>query len=296
MKQNLKGLKIAITGEFKFGLKFYVKEALQKAGATVTVRPSRNTSALIVGDLGVNIQQRKAEKFNVPIFCEEDLNQLLDGKSFDEVLRDSQKREPEEEVVLPSDPIEAIELLSDGRGTPIYVFEKTAQMAGDNCNVIGGTAPGIEPNRWPRFHENDEQMAHLFTLDLLTTPALKSRFAEFRTISIFCHSPEFNEAWDAGKRFTSVVFSTEAQVARTSYTGELERFSIREVRADLEHKKVSELLRKVPCRANGEPSWVQNDEGFSDFILQFDEDFAPVNLGDRGIMYVFPDLAFWQCH
>lgn len=30
--------------------------------------------------------------------------------------------------------------------------------------------------------------------------------------------------------------------------------------------------------------------------MQFDEGFVDVNLGDMGVMYVFEDSAFWQCH
>lgn len=30
--------------------------------------------------------------------------------------------------------------------------------------------------------------------------------------------------------------------------------------------------------------------------MQFDESFVDINLGDMGIMYVFADGGFWQCH
>lgn len=45
-----------------------------------------------------------------------------------------------------------------------------------------------------------------------------------------------------------------------------------------------------------EPMWLQGDEYFGVFAMQFDEGFAYMNLGDSGIMYVFADTAFWQCH
>ncbi len=50
------------------------------------------------------------------------------------------------------------------------------------------------------------------------------------------------------------------------------------------------------ARAGGSPLWLQGDEHDGDFLLQFDESFADVNLGDCGIMFVFTDTQFWQCH
>jgi len=64
--------------------------------------------------------------------------------------------------------------------------------------------------------------------------------------------------------------------------------------------KLNELHKKVyglNARVGGNPQWLQYNEGdeFS-FIMQFDEGFADVNLGDCGLMYVYTDDAFWQCH
>lgn len=36
--------------------------------------------------------------------------------------------------------------------------------------------------------------------------------------------------------------------------------------------------------------------GGGGFLLQLDEAFCPINLGDQGVMYVFGDTAFWQCY
>ena len=57
----------------------------------------------------------------------------------------------------------------------------------------------------------------------------------------------------------------------------------------------SEIYR-ASARAGGSPIWLQGDEHDGDFLLQFDESFANVNLGDCGVMYVFTDTQFWQCH
>jgi hypothetical protein len=40
---------------------------------------------------------------------------------------------------------------------------------------------------------------------------------------------------------------------------------------------------------------MQGDEYEGPLLVQFDESLVPMNLGDAGVMYVFPDTAFWQC-
>ena len=57
------------------------------------------------------------------------------------------------------------------------------------------------------------------------------------------------------------------------------------------------LVYQARGRVLGSPIWLQDDaHPGSAFHLQFDEGFASVNLGDCGVMYVFDDTAFWQCH
>ncbi|MCP4520570.1 MAG: WGR domain-containing protein [Cytophagales bacterium] len=48
----------------------------------------------------------------------------------------------------------------------------------------------------------------------------------------------------------------------------------------------------------GGATWLQEDEGngMGFFIMQFDERFVNINLGDCGIMYVFDDDHLWQCY
>jgi hypothetical protein len=60
---------------------------------------------------------------------------------------------------------------------------------------------------------------------------------------------------------------------------------------------IQRLVYRLGARALGSPLWLQSDEDpGSDFLLQFDESFVDVNLGDAGVMYVFVSTAFWQCH
>ena len=46
----------------------------------------------------------------------------------------------------------------------------------------------------------------------------------------------------------------------------------------------------------GKPFWLQSAEYHKSIILQFHEGLVDMNLGDAGVMYVFEDTAFWQCH
>ena len=49
--------------------------------------------------------------------------------------------------------------------------------------------------------------------------------------------------------------------------------------------------------AGGAPRYIQSrDDGSADFVLQFDERFLPLNLGDSGALYMFTSWAFWECH
>ena len=55
-------------------------------------------------------------------------------------------------------------------------------------------------------------------------------------------------------------------------------------------------LFELPAYVGGSPIWLQREEHWGFFIMQFSEAFVNVNLGDLGEMYVFFDTAFWQCY
>ena len=53
----------------------------------------------------------------------------------------------------------------------------------------------------------------------------------------------------------------------------------------------------IPTRQGGHHGWTKIDKGGdAGFLMQFGESFVPMNLGDSGVMYVYRDAAFWQCH
>jgi len=161
-------------------------------------------------------------------------------------------------------------------------------------------------------------------LDVADMPELGKRLKKnCRAMAMFVSSADHNHAWEPGNDEVVLRFLDEAALATEA--GPLpegaklleERgFSWRKVLVpkavfDLEpedddgadESERTAQLRRIrtrstssAARALGHPIWLQEGQWGGDFILQFDETFVPMNLGDCGVMYVFGDTAFWQCH
>lgn len=224
------------------------------------------------------------------------------------------EKELEEEGQEPArelDKVDKLAMLADevgGTGETIYVLRSLSEKPEDaGYNRIGGLAPGVGVERWPKM--DDEPMAHLYTLDVETMPELRSRVGDqVRSVSVFCFQPNYNEAWEPYNEWTAVVYSTDAQLEddELAAPGDVldrgmawfEPVAI-EVDPGIWADQDSELREKIyqaSARVLGEPIWLQYPEGGGTFLMQFDESFAWMNLGDMGVMYVFDDTAFWQCH
>ncbi len=192
----------------------------------------------------------------------------------------------------------------------IYAFRLLEKApAKPTLNLTGGMPPGIDAESWPI--KDDEPMVHLFTLDLETMPELKNPKTDTRSVSFFCYSPSHNEAYEAGNDQTALLKATADQIgaeheppedADVRPQGHFEAIRI-EVPNDVWHSSggvLGELrgaIYSLGARALGHPLWLQGDEGGGyGYIMQFDESFVDINLGDMGIMYVFSDGGFWQCH
>jgi antitoxin component YwqK of YwqJK toxin-antitoxin module len=184
----------------------------------------------------------------------------------------------------------------------IYLLRRVRRAEG--LRRIGGVAPGVGLDRWP--HRDGKPMAHVVTLDLASLPALASRFPGARALSLFMAEPRRNGAYVPGNDWTALVRSDEAQLA-----GEAAAPSGLELLPEAGYEVVptsvpskvwarsSELrsqLHQVGARVGGRPTWVQDPAHRGALVMQLDESFAPLNLGDAGVLYVFEDTAFWQCH
>lgn len=233
--------------------------------------------------------------------CKDALQAAIGWKEFEELQKELADRGVEEPKQL-----DAIDKLVErareagDRGELLYLLRSLDAPPVDTLNVQGGPAPGVGTDRWPMY--DDEPMEHLFTLDLETLPELGARYDGMRTMSVFCHQPGYNEAWEPGNEWTAVVFSTQEQIDAAPErpddiapepTGS---FEVVAVHVDLSDKEMRGEVYRQGARVLGPPLWLQGDDYFGDFVMQFDESFFPMNLGDMGIMYVFSDTAFWQCH
>jgi len=187
-------------------------------------------------------------------------------------------------------------------GETMYVLRRSdVDPKSNSLNLIGGPAPGVGAENWPLF--DDEPMTHLYTLDLKTIPTLQKQFKKARTISVFCSSPDMNEAWEPDSGWTEVRFVTQAEIDANptphEEAPEMERAFFEPIQLTVPFEPDSELNKAIynaGGRIGGEPMWLQDEEHWGDFVMQFDESFIHMNLGDCGIMYVFADTAFWQCH
>jgi antitoxin component YwqK of YwqJK toxin-antitoxin module len=232
--------------------------------------------------------------------CKEGLKTALGWKAFEELEKEIAEAGVEQAKEL--DAVDRVLALADKQGNTgekYYLLRRLEETTTDTLNVIGGAAPGVGADRWP-MHD-DEPMAHLFTMDLATMPELaEGRSA--RAISVFCASPDYNEAWEPNSGWTEVLFTTADQLGDDVALPEgveadhEATFEPVAVHADLSNDDMRKEIWRAGARVLGEPIWLQSDEYWGDFLMQFDESFCHMNLGDSGVMYVFADTAFWQCY
>ena len=195
-------------------------------------------------------------------------------------------------------------------GEPIYLLRRLNETPKDlaplGLNRIGGLPPGVKVEEWPTYE--DEPMVHLFTLDLATMPELQKQLGGKRTFSFFMANPEMNEAYEPGNDQTAVLMLDDAQVTDVGEAPEETKLHdtryfepVRvEVPSSVFYAGSGELYKAIygsHARVLGDPIWLQSEQdGGGSFVMQLDEGFVDVNLGDMGVLYVYDDGGFWQCH
>lgn len=160
-------------------------------------------------------------------------------------------------------------------------------------------------------------MAHAITMDLESVPALKKNLPQdTKAIAVLVSDLIENEAYEPKNSESAVVFLTASDIAKgigecafTEHEPERTTFKAHEV--DLPEEVFGEEIHELDesdsmyelfeelshiSIAGGKPIWIQGAEHEGEIILQFDEGLVDMNLGDSGVMYVFKDTAFWQCH
>ena len=201
-----------------------------------------------------------------------------------------------------------------------YLLEKDDSTPGDrDINRVAGPPIGVSDDVWPRYA--GRKMAHAITLDLNSTPELRKDFPEdARAVALFVSNLVDNEAFEPDTPESAILVLSQSDIERgvsdwepdaddDGYEVQPCTFNCHEVflpvevfREDIyerdEDDPVTRLFQALfqHSLAGGKPIWLQSPEHEGSFILQFDESLVEMNLGDAGIMYVFKDTAFWQCH
>ncbi|MGH1342567.1 MAG: hypothetical protein ACRBN8_13485 [Nannocystales bacterium] len=207
----------------------------------------------------------------------------------------------------------------------IYLLEvdHEAQAAPGEMNRVGDTAIGFTAETWPTRSDSEEEddpedsrKEHVFTLDLASVPELQSQFPDAAAIALFIDSRDDNEAYEPHNDETTLVPLTRADLEHGELaTDERDANPFAVIPVDIpaavfdidgenaDDPALHDLRTAVyqsSGRVLGHPIWLQGDDDDGDpgsvFLLQFDEGFASMNLGDCGVMYVYDDTAFWQCH
>jgi hypothetical protein len=158
-------------------------------------------------------------------------------------------------------------------------------------------------------------MTHLWTLATADVPALRRAYRDAAAVAMYLLAPATNEAFEIDNGQTALIALSELDVrggpglatredlpevgviART--VGVPASAFARDPHHDSDDAIQNRLCAEIysaGCRAGGHPIWLQDEEHDGEFLLQFDETFVNVNLGDVGVMYVFKDQQFWQCH
>lgn len=178
---------------------------------------------------------------------------------------------------------------------------------------VGG--PGFDLGEGQPTDEEGEPLTHVWTLATADVPALARAYPEAVAVALYVLNPQENEAFEVDNGQTALVVLTREDVERGAAEPTDEDLQEREVTArqvevsssafegddpDEEEDSPRNVLRRAiygaGARAGGRPIWLQGDEYEGEFLLQFDESFVDINLGDAGVMYIFTDQQFWQCH
>lgn len=209
--------------------------------------------------------------------------------------------------------------------TRILKADHDRPFAPTDINRVGGKPIGVTAETWPR--RDGKPMHHVLTIDLREHPTYGPPGA--RALALFLFSPGLHEAYAAGNADARVLLLSDADLARgePGWPSDLENPD-ELAPASLRFESAATMTQEEIYRhsfASAFPIWLQGDEsddysgdddyggddedsedeadarprsrGTGPFVLQFDESLVPgVNLGDCGIMYVFAETAWFQCH
>jgi hypothetical protein len=175
--------------------------------------------------------------------------------------------------------------------------------APDAIDRVGGLPIGVSAETWPR--RAGKPMHHVLTLDLKQHPTLQ--VPDKRAVAFFISSPQHHEAYAPGNDHVAVLLLDEADLAagQPAWPSDLEGDRLRAGTLLFEDGAgLSKRQLLARSHAAWMPTWLQDDHDTDiwaaepgKFVLQLTTELVPgLNLGDLGVMYVFSNTAFFQCH
>lgn len=189
--------------------------------------------------------------------------------------------------------------------TIMYVFLK--EKTENSYNQTGGNSKGIAKKDYPSFQ--NEPMTHVLTLDLSNLPILAKRFDnDIQTLSLFISDLDHNQAFEPYNAETHTIASKKSDLKKKPTKGDFKAYEVKVPTIvfyqtddrDRELSDAEEDIRSFIYQLHAwygpYPIWLQYPEPGNKFIMQFDEAFVSMNLGDSGVFYWFDDTGFWQCH
>ncbi|MFZ6184394.1 ankyrin repeat domain-containing protein [Nannocystis pusilla] len=199
-----------------------------------------------------------------------------------------------------------------GFGPQVLRADRETPPGPEDIDRIGGLPRGVR--EWPEF--DGKPMHHVLTLDLREHPYHCP--PGVRALALFISSPMEHEAYAPHNDHTRVLLLTDADLERGEHPLPAALVGVETVApASVRRENAAGMGERELYKHSfigGDPIWLQGDESDDieydedddggdgarpphSFVLQFDESFiSELNLGDMGIMYVFTDTAWFQCH
>jgi|SRR5690554_57989 len=161
-------------------------------------------------------------------------------------------------------------------------------------NRTGGRPIGIGSDNWPHAWnpetEEDQPMVHLLTI------ATEDIDADVRdsvvALALFMSSPEMPFYFDDPTADFVVIQLTQEDIDR----GELDVPELAAPALEATGLEVLDSSTSGMTFAGGEPVCIQEEGSPDGFVLQFDDRFLNVNLGDSGRLYMYTSWAYWDCY
>ena len=204
----------------------------------------------------------------------------------------------------------------------IYKIDLKNSFDNESFSYMGGKGIGVDDKSYP-YYEN-QPMAHMCSFDTRDFPHLAKKYPDIRVISLYISSFNENYAFELDTAETKVLLLTQEEIESKKLTidvpvgMEAKSMDITSylIPKDLLLKSILEYPEESWQReiysywhnfsyVGGSPTWIQDGfgKGVDGFIGQIDEHlFLPkngscyslANFGG-GVMYIFDDLAFWEC-